>query len=204
MTNGSAGISLTKLKSLATVFKLTGALVCVLVLSSCENDLKKIREISAKYNSSPVEKTTGVEVIYSDSAHVKAKVETPLMLSYKVKNPYYEMPKGVKITFYDQDLKLQSTVISDYAIRRENEKIIELDKNVVATNEKGDVFKSDQLIWNESDRKVTSNKPVTIITSNGSIIRGGSLKTNEKFDPWDINNTNGTFHVEQNFSQQQP
>lgn len=179
-------------------------MLALLVLCSCENDLKKIKEISDKYETTPVERTTGVNVLYSDSGHVKAMIETPLMIHHNTDKPYYEMTKGVKITFYDGNLNIISTIISDYAIQREQEKIIELDKNVVATNGKGDVFKSDQLIWNETNRKVTSQKPVTITTKDGSVINGASLVTNELFDPWDIAQTTGKFHVTQDINSQTP
>lgn len=178
-------------------------LFAAVIFSSCEeNDLKKIKEISSREVTSPVQRTTGVEVIYSDSAKVKAKLNAPLMLEYKqAKDPYTEMPKGVHVIFYDAQLNVSSTVVSDYAIRHENAKVIELDKNVVATNAKGDTFKSDQLIWNETTRAVISEKPVTIITTDGSVINGASLVTNEKFDPWNITQTTGKFHVNQNIAQ---
>ena len=207
MTSGSAGINSINLPTFQKRFGLGFILamaIAMFMLSSCENDLKKIKEISAKYNSSPAEQTTGVEIIYSDSAHVKAKVEAPVMLKIKVKKTRYEMPKGIKITFYDENLAVISVITSDYAIYQIDDKRFELDKNVVATNQKGDIFRSEQLIWDETTRKVTSAKPVTITTSNGSVIHGASLITNEKFDPWDIVNTNGVFHVDQNLSQQQP
>lgn len=175
-------------------------MLAALALCACENDMKKVREISAKEVSSPVERTIGVEMIYSDSAKVKAKVTTPLLLNYKTTKPYSEMPKGVKIVFYDPNLNITSTITSEYAIYRQADKIIELDKNVVAVNEKGDVFRSEQLIWDQNTRKVTSNKAVTITGKEGNVINGASLVTNEKFDPWDIPQTTGTFHVNQNIS----
>ncbi|NCD70433.1 LPS export ABC transporter periplasmic protein LptC [Mucilaginibacter agri] len=170
------------------------------LLCACENDLKKIQEISAKETSAPVQRTTGVDVIYSDSAKVKIHMEAPLLMQYTTKNPYDEMPKGVKISFLDSNAVTTSTITSEYGVRRINEKLIELDKNVVATNEKGDVFRSDQLIWDQTTRKVTSKKPVSITSTDGSVIYGSTLTTNEKFDPWDITQTTGKFNVKQNIT----
>ncbi|WP_074493736.1 LPS export ABC transporter periplasmic protein LptC [Mucilaginibacter polytrichastri] len=171
------------------------------LLCACENDLKKIHEISSKETDVPAERTTGVTALFSDSAHVKFKMETPLLIHYTTKTPYYEMTKSVKITFLDSNQVVTSTVRSDYAIFKENEKLIEMDKNVVANNAQGSVFKSEQLIYDQATHKVTSQKPVTITTKDGSIIHGSSLVTNERFDPWDIPNTNGKFNVKQNISQ---
>ncbi|WP_158828722.1 LPS export ABC transporter periplasmic protein LptC [Mucilaginibacter lacusdianchii] len=178
----------------------------LLVLSSCENSLKQIREISDKEVTKPVQRTVGVEMIYSDSAKVKARMLTPLLLQYKptdsVQKSYDEMPKGVKIISFDKGLQPNSTITSEYAIRRESEHLVELRKNVVATNAKGDVFKSDELIWNNATQKVTSSKPVTITLTDGTVIYGDGLETNSKFDPWTIPNTTGKFNVNSNISQQ--
>lgn len=175
----------------------------LLLLGGCENDLKKIKAISEQQLKNPADSSKGVEVLFSDSAKLKLKLTAPLMLQYTtVPKPYMEMPKGVKAIFYDDSLRESTVITADYAWRRESEKLIVLRKNVVATNKKGDVFKSDELIWNEMNRKVTSSKPVTIITSNGSVINGSSLLTNDRFDPWEINATSGLFHVDQDLNGQ--
>src|ERR1700761_4475223 len=82
---------------------LSGLFVPVIIavlalLTGCENDLKDLQKISASEANKPVERYTGVDVIYSDSAKVKAHMTSPLMLDYsKVAKPYTEMPKGVKV-----------------------------------------------------------------------------------------------------------
>lgn len=178
-------------------------MICAL-LSSCENDIKQLQKISAQETGKPVDRTTGVDVIFSDSAKVKMHLVTPLMLQYnKVKSPYTVMPKGVKGTFYDDNLKPSSTIVADSAVRLEREQVIKLYKNVVATNDKGDVFKSDELIYNQLTHQVTSNKPVTITSANGDVINGDKLITNEKFSPWTLTNTKAILVVKQNISQQQ-
>ena len=155
-----------------------------LLISGCENDLKDIQKISAGEVNKPGERYTTVDVIYSDSARVKAHMTTPLMIMYKdkVAKPYTEMPKGVKVIFYDADLKATSTITSEYAVRREAEKRIELRKNVVATNATGDVFTSEELIWDEDARQIHSSKLVHIRFANGNISDGTSFNSDESFN----------------------
>ncbi len=181
--------------------RLLGALFLMSLFMSCENDLEKVKQISAKKLKVPVERTIGVEIIYSDSARVKAKLKTPLLLHYKTQKPYFEMPKGIIVDFFDEKLKPTSKVISDYAIRRENEKLVELRKNVVATNVKGDTFKSDELIWDENKKRFFSNKQVTINTS-GRFITGTSFWSNEDFTYYEIDQGTGTFDVKDDLSAQ--
>lgn len=171
-------------------------LACLLLLS-CENDLKKIQEISAKEASKPVDRTIDVEITYSDSAKVKAKTTAPLLLTHSGAKPYYEMPNGVKIVFYE-DLKPVNTITAKHGIRRDMEGITELHKNVVATNDKGDVFKSEELIWDENAKKIRSSQPVQITMSNGDIINGTSFESNESFYPYKIKQSTGIFTVKEN------
>ena len=165
-------------------------LLCLTALSACENDLRDIEKISSKKLAEPVDKSTGVTVIYSDSAHVKAKMITPEYLHYKTSNPYIEMKKGVTVIFYDTELRETSTVKSDYAIRRENEKLVELRKNVVATNSRGQTFKSEELIWDETKGRFYSNRLVSI-NSEGNVLYGTNFWANQDFSYYEIKQATG-------------
>ncbi|RYZ95716.1 MAG: LPS export ABC transporter periplasmic protein LptC [Sphingobacteriaceae bacterium] len=167
------------------------------LFASCENDLKKIQEISAQEASKPVDRTINVEITYSDSARVKAVTTAPLLLTHTGKKPYYEMPNGVKIVFYENS-KPVNTITANRGIRRDEEGITELHKNVVATNDKGDVFKSEELIWDENAKKIRSNQPVQITMSNGDIINGTSFESNQSFYPYTLKQSTGIFNVKEN------
>jgi LPS export ABC transporter protein LptC len=172
------------------------AIISCLLLLACENDLKKVQEISAGDMTKPVEPTTNVDLIFSDSAIVKYQVRAPLMLDYSTaKKPYTEMPKGVNITVYNNQHKVINTITSDYAKMHTGNKIIELHKNVVATNEQGDIFKSEELIYNQLTHKINSTQPVQILMASGDIINGTSFESNEKMSPYTIQQSYGTFKV---------
>lgn len=167
---------------------------------SCENDLKKVRQISSKEVNNPVETTIGVDVIYSDSAKVKARMTAPVMLNHtaaKAEKSYYEMPKGVHIDFYDPKLKLISTVTADYAITKNLNKIIELHRNVVVVNDKGDTFKSEELIWDQAGKRFYSNQFSTLKTMDGNVISGSTFRCNEDLTEPEFNRSTGTFNVKQ-------
>jgi LPS export ABC transporter protein LptC len=174
----------------------------IALVTGCENSLQDIQKISAQEVNKPLERYTDVDVIYSDSARVKAHMTAPLMIEYKTQKPYTEMPKGVKVIFYDNHLVETSTITSEYAIRKETEKIIELDKNVVGTNAKGDTFTSEELIWDEGSKKIHSNKLVHIKLADGSITDGTSFISDEDFNHWTITQGTGKINVkDQSFAQ---
>jgi LPS export ABC transporter protein LptC len=167
---------------------------------SCENDLKKVQQISSREVNKPVETTIGVDVIYSDSAKVKARMTAPIMLNYtatKTVKPYYEMPKGVHIDFYDLKQKIISTVTAEYAITKNESKIIELHRNVVVVNDKGDTFKSQELIWDQLAKKFYSNQFSTLTQTTGNTISGSTFRCNEDLSNPEFLQSTGKFNVNQ-------
>lgn len=192
MTGGSSNRSTTSYVP-RSIFKSIIFFILV-VFSACENDLKDVEKISAKAVAIPVDTSTGVEIIYSDSAKVQAKLMAPELLHYNTAKPYYEMKKGVTVIMYDDFLTETTRITSDYAIQRENEKVVELRKNVVVTNKKGETFKSEELIWDQNTRKCYSNKLVSIITSSQTIY-GTTFWAKEDFSYYEIMQSTGNFDV---------
>jgi len=167
----------------------------MLLLAACENDLKKIKEISAKLVSLPIDTTRGVEIIYSDSAIVKGKMLTPLFIHYAVAKPYYTMPNGVKVFFYDKTLKEIGNIVSDSAVLRPKENITEFYKNVVATDTQGNTYKSEELIWDQDKKTVYSNKTVQMTTVDGDVTYGISFTSDDKLTHPILQQATGVFNV---------
>ena len=172
--------------------------VYMLTLSACENSLNDIKKISSKEEDKPVSTSRDVDVIYSDSAKVKARMTTPLMIELDDgKNPYHEMPKGVKVVFYEDDLSVKGTITSDYAIQKDKENIIDFKRNVVVTNAQGQTFKSDELIDDVGNKKFYTYKPVVINMGNGDVMQGVGAHCNASMYPWTIDNSTAIFHVDE-------
>ncbi len=173
MTSGSKSSSLTKLL-------LIGGFG-LLLLAACENDLKDVRRISEHQVTSSVEKTYGVEIVYSDSAKVKAKLLTPELYYHKTANPYYRMPKGVTILLYDDKQQVENTITADSAFKRDNERLTQLMGHVLIKKQDGSTFASDELFWNEVTRKFYSNTLVTFADTKGDTLNGYGFESTDKF-----------------------
>src|ERR1700679_893123 len=94
-----------------SVLYLPAMIVSLIFISACENSLSDIKKIASKEDEKPISRSMGVDVIYSDSAKVKGRLITPLMIDHDDKDkPYKELPDGVKIIFYDDDLKQKGTI----------------------------------------------------------------------------------------------
>lgn len=185
---------------LKSIVYIASLYISFVLLTGCENDLSNVRAIELRQQGE-VEFTKNAEIIYSDSARVKAKLKTPELYNHKTKDPYYEMPKGIEVIFFDAFLKQSSKVTSDYAIRKENQRTIELRKNVVAVNNKGETFRSEELIWDENQKRFYSNKVVNIST-NKATISGTSFWATEDFSYYEIVQGAGPIQFNDNLGSQ--
>lgn len=162
---------------------------------SCENDLKDVEQISSQRLAVQVDRSDSVEVVYSDSAIVKAKLIAPVVLHYKTTNPYYEMPKGILVIFFDEHQKESGRATADYAIRKEVEKIVVLKKNVLVVNAKGEKLKTDEITWDENKHRFFSDKMVTLTSPDGSIWYGTGFWANEDLKSFILYQATGNFNV---------
>ena len=168
----------------------------LVLLASCgDDDLKKASPVSGQKVILNRDRTIGVEIIYSDSARVKAKGNAPIMDKVTTENnsTYQEMIKGVKIDFFNvnQPGVVDGTLICDYAIRQEQQQKTYFRKNVIVKNAKGDTFSSEELIWDEAQKIFYSTQNVTIKTIDGNILNGVDFKAPQDFSTYEINTATG-------------
>ncbi len=180
---------------------LPALLAAMLILQACENDINKIRQLSAVQNMD-VDTVHNVDIIFSDSAHVKFRVLAPLLLKHGGKAPYNVMPKGVHLIIYDRDLSVMGNLTADTGLQRTSDNRIEFHKNVVAKNYKGDVFTSDELIWDQVTKKMHSSKAVKIVTANGDINNGVGFTSDQSFEHWTIDKMSGIYNVDEKDTEQ--
>ncbi len=181
------------------ILLLAALLTGMLWIASCENDINKIKEISAKESEKPLQQTDSVDVIYSDSAKVKLRLLTPLLIEYDdtAKNavPYKTTPKGVKVIFFDSLAREAGNIVADSGIQYPRTSIMEFHKNVVATNAQGETFKSDELIWDKNKKIIYSNKPVHLTMANGDIMDGVNFTSDDHLTHPMFKQSTATFSV---------
>ena len=166
-------------------------------LSSCGgDDLKKVSSIAANKITLTKDRTYGAEVIYSDSAKVKAKGYAPILdkVTPSTGAGYMEMPKGVKIYFLDEFLKSKGSITSDYAINKETEKITIFRKNVVVVTDNM-TFTTEELTWDENKRLYTSPAG-TVTTKDGNVLNGTSFSAPQDFSTYSITMPSGQANIE--------
>lgn len=159
---------------------------------SCQTDIQTINQITSGKNL-PSESMKDAEIMYSDSGKVKMKL-TGAQLDRYVDKEYIEFPKGMKILFYDDSLKVSSQLKADYGIRYEKEGKMEAKRNVEVVNVKGEKLNTEHLIWDETKDKIYTEEFVKI-TTDEEVMYGDGLESNQDFTKYKIKNIKGTINL---------
>ncbi|HNW98647.1 MAG TPA: LPS export ABC transporter periplasmic protein LptC [Bacteroidales bacterium] len=173
--------------------KLFFIIISVWFFASCENDIKTINTVGNK-DYLPVESAKDVETVYSDSGRILLNVKAPQLDRYEGEKNYSEMPKGVKVYFYDRDMNVTSMLTAKYAISYDKENIMEAKNDVVVINEKKEKLNTDHLIWDQKKAIIYSDKFVKITTKK-DILWGDGLEADERFDNWKIKKPKGSITI---------
>ncbi|WP_285060343.1 hypothetical protein [Pedobacter ginsengisoli] len=182
------------------------SIICILCmfqifLSSCgEDDLKKAARLSEKVKLN-VDRTKGVQITYSDSAKVKAQGYAPILdkVTLVDKPGYQEMPKGVKINFLDDMMKIKGSITSDYAIMKDSEKTATFKRNVVVVNENM-TFNTEELVWDQNKKLFLSPKGI-VTKPDGTVLNAIDFSATEDFSLINWKNGTGETYVPDNFGQ---
>lgn len=189
------------MKSPGIVFCMVMLCVVQLSLSSCgDDDLKKAVNLSKKI-SLDTNRTLGVEIIYSDSAKVKAKGFAPVLDKITPSSGaiFSEMPKGVKIQFLDEKQNITGSITSDYAIMKEAEKLTIFKKNVIVVNQTL-TFNTEELIWDENKRMFFSPKGV-VTRPDGSFANAENFSAPQDFSYYTAGSGYGETYIEEKFGE---
>jgi LPS export ABC transporter protein LptC len=143
----------------------------------------------------PVSEAENVELFYSEKDIVKVKMVTPLM--YEFKNEDRECPKGIYLEFYDETGKLESTLKANHAYFFKEQNQWRGRGDVEVKNlQKKEQLNTEELFWKQSDKKIFTDKFVTI-RQQGDVIYGEGLEAKEDMSDYTINKLSGTFNVKE-------
>lgn len=176
-------------------------LICTTLLASCENDIAVVDSLTyTDEKVLPIETSKNVEFLYSDSAQIVSKLKAAQIDRYAAPNPRFEMPKGLKIYFYDHYPHEQTRLSADYGIGFDNGngmERMEVQRNVIVVNEKGEKLNTEHLIWDAVTQKIYTHEFVKITTKDEAIW-GDGLEANQDFSEYEIKNVKGHINIKNN------
>ncbi|HLU17214.1 MAG TPA: LPS export ABC transporter periplasmic protein LptC [Edaphocola sp.] len=147
--------------------------------SSCAEDKVGESELQVKAEALKIDKADSVTLIISKDGHTKVRLRTlEFVQNDNAQPPYLDMNQGLFVEFFDDSLKVESTLRANKARFYPASNNILVKDSVVVVNAEGDTLKTQELVWNNKLQKFFSNDSVEIIR-NGSSSFGASLEANK-------------------------
>lgn len=179
---------------LKTVLVIFAVLIFALIYS-CSNSIESVNSIVSG-DTIPILESKNFFLTRSDSGNtvVRAKAK---MVQYIItnKDSFTLFPEGIIVETFTNYPEVESMISANYAKHYESKKLWEVKNNVIARNYKGDTLYTELLYWNESTKKVYSNKFCKIITQDGLLIGKNGFEADESMTKWKVFNTEGTVNV---------
>lgn len=165
----------------------------------CSTDINEVNALTDN-EFLKKEEVKYVTILYSDSAQVKVRITADKMIRHLDKaNPRDEFPEGIFVEFLSESGKPYSWLEADRATRYEKISEVIAQGNAKFFNKKKETLTSTELIWNESDQKLRTNKFVRITQPiKGDTSYGYGFEANEEFTLFEIKRkTSSVFNIDE-------
>lgn len=182
-------------KALVSFRYIAGIILTLFLFISCKKSDEQNNFPKHNVND-PSMSAQNIEVLFSDSGRIEARLTSPLLNRYEGENPSMEFPKGFSVFMYDAQHRLTSTITGNRGIRRDNTRTMEAWGNVVVKNIiKNEQLNTEHLIWEENRHKIWSDVKVRITTPDKTLY-GDRMESNEDFTDYSILNVTGQMTVQ--------
>jgi LPS export ABC transporter protein LptC len=142
--------------------KLFLLLPVILILIGCENkDVKPNVDSSFTGGELPAQESWNSTVFFTDSGKTRAILYTGHLQVFSIRKETL-MDEGLKVDFFNSQEKKTTTLTSKRGRVDERTNDLYAIDSVVAVNDSGVVVRTDELEWRNRDKKIVSDKFVTI------------------------------------------
>lgn len=161
--------------------------VCALMIAtglvwSCDDDSQSADAF--KEYEGPISETFNTEVLYSDSAQVRIKLQAQRQLQYESGDQ--DFPEGIYIEFFNEEGVKTTSIKADQGHYSKEENKYTATGNVVVKNlESGEKLETEVLHWERDKHSINTDRYVEI-ESEGGMFVGEGLEANEDFSSWEI------------------
>lgn len=174
--------------SIMQILKLFYGLLVVLGFTACSNEVEEINQLLAEDLQTNVERGKNIRIFYSDSASVKVIINAPVLERYNAYNDSKDVfPKGILIEFLNEQKVVDSWLKADNAVREARTSKVTAKGNVIFYNAKNEKLETPELIWDEKERIVYTEKIVRITQAEkGDTTYGFGFRANQDFSRIEI------------------
>lgn len=130
---------------------------------------------------------------FSEDGILRIKFESSEFIIDDKKNIL--IPNGAKITFYDQNQKIETIIIAKKIETDQNFDYWTLQDGVQIFSQKKEIY-TDKLLWDRKKKTIESQQNVLIKTENGDELKGNYLFAKEDFSFFSIQNPDSKIYIQ--------
>jgi LPS export ABC transporter protein LptC len=176
------------LNSRILTFPILIGIFTAVISSGCNNNIGEINDVVEATHKADTEWGKNIRIVYSDSAVVRLVIHAPIMeRTIEHGNNKDIFPKGILIEFMNDSKVVYSWLKAESAIREDRTQKIFARGNVIFYNNKNEKMETPELVWDEKDRKVYTDKLVRITQAEkGDTTYGFGFTANQEFTRFEI------------------
>ncbi len=153
-------------------------LLLPLIIIACTKENVKPQIVSSfEGKELPSQESWNSTIFFTDSGKTKAILTTGHLRVYEKSNETL-FDDGLKVDFYNDQEQKTSTLTSKKGRVDDKTNNLYAQDSVVAVNDSGVVVRTDEMVWRDKDKKITSDKFVTI-TSPKEQIEGYGFESDQ-------------------------
>ncbi len=141
--------------------------------------------------------TRDVTTLISDSGVTQYRITTPQWEVYeRSSKPRWYFPEGLHVEKFDSLYQADASIKADTGYFFTDKKLWRLVDNVQVVNQLGDQIETQELFWDQRNKKIYSDKFIQI-KKEESIIEGYGFESNESMTQYVIRTPSGIFPIKE-------
>ncbi len=132
----------------------------------------------------PVNSAQNIHILHSDSAVLRSEITAPKQLEFA--NGDLEFPEGIDIQFFNLQGQLETTMRADKGYFLRDQNLYKGEGNVQVKNlPKDQRLQTEELFWNQAQRKIYTEKFVTI-QERQTLFNGTGMEADDGFSSYKL------------------
>lgn len=166
------------------------------MLCGCGPEQKRYVPNVGDGSTTPTMATIDVSTLISDSGYTRYHLQAPIWQMFEdAEEPYWRFPEGLELQQYDLEMQPSANVVCDTAVYFSRKRIWRLDGNVVMVNTDADSFLTQELFWDQNQRKIYSDSFIHIVRTD-RIIEGYGFESDQSMRYYTVNHPTAILPVE--------
>jgi LPS export ABC transporter protein LptC len=139
-----------------------------------------------------IEQIKEAELLHTENGKIKVRIIAGKIERFQNMQPQLIFSENLEVYFYNDSSQLQSTLKADDGSIDEEKKIMLAQNNVELVSSDDKRLETEELVWDEKNNKIYTDKKVKITTGK-EVIYGEGFTSNPDFTEYSITKIHGTF-----------